>query len=120
MQRGDHRRDAHSGMPRVSPRSRAEVKDPARSYRDPAGRGHDYRGRAVPDTDPQCQSGLYAVQKRDRLSPHDEALVAVPEDALGLFAPVPVEVLRCVPRRGLAGEGSDGGGWEEVKFSHFF
>jgi hypothetical protein len=26
-----------------------------------------------------------------------------------LFAPVSVEVLRCVPRRGLAGEGLDGG-----------
>ena len=31
-----------------------------------------------------------------------------------LFAPVPVEVLRCVPRRYLAGKGSDGGGWEGV------
>jgi hypothetical protein len=32
---------------------------------------------------------------------------------------VPVEVLRCVPRRYLAGEGFDGGGWEEVIPSFF-
>lgn len=54
------------------------------------------------------------MQEGDRLSPRNKALVAVPEDALGVFAAVPVEVLRCVPGRDLAGEGYDGGGWAEV------
>lgn len=83
-------------------RCRAQIKNPPRHRRHPGGRGAHHRGRPFPPAATGCPHGLHVLQDRDRLPPRHEPPVAVPEDDLGVFPPVPVEVLRCLPRRYLA------------------
>lgn len=104
-------------LPARAPGAGAQVEDPPRPYRYRTRRGARDRGRPFPQAAAGCTHRYCPVQEGDRLSPGHEALVAVPEDDLVVFPSVPVEVLRCLPGRDLAGEGYYGWGREEVNYS---